>query len=71
MEVNYATRASSPPPVTQQAQLTFWPVRLDQLWQHLPADRQETIGATLAQMIAKQIVAKMPSPPPVKEESDE
>jgi hypothetical protein len=49
----------------------FWPVRLDQLWRHLPGNRQEAIGATLAQMIAKQIVATMPSPPPVKEESDE
>jgi hypothetical protein len=28
-----------------------------QLWQHLPEDRQKTIGTTLAQMVAKRIEA--------------
>jgi hypothetical protein len=30
---------------------------LEQLWQHLPEDRQKTIGTTLAQMVAKRIEA--------------
>jgi hypothetical protein len=28
---------------------------LDQLWPHLPAERQQKIGTVLAQMIAKQM----------------
>jgi hypothetical protein len=43
---------------------------LDQLWQQLPARRQQAIGAMLAQMIAQQMVA-MHSPPAEKEESDD
>jgi hypothetical protein len=40
------------------------------LWRQLPAPRQQAIGATLAQMIARQIVA-MHVPPLEKEEHDE
>jgi hypothetical protein len=46
-------------------------VRLEQLWRHLPTDRHQTIGTTLAQMIAKQIVAMTQDSLPEKEESDE
>jgi hypothetical protein len=43
---------------------------LERLWQHLPADRQKTIGTTLAQMVTKQIEA-ITLPSQTKEESDE
>lgn len=45
-------------------------LRLDQLWQQLPARRQQAIGATLAQVIVQQMAA-MHSPPTDQEVSDD
>ena len=49
----HVRRTSSPPRLT----LPSHPLPLEQLWQHLPEDRQKTIGTTLAQMVAKRIEA--------------
>ena len=56
-----------PPPRLTQPVLPF---RLEQLWQHLPQDRQKTIGTTLAQMVAKRIETVTLSSQ-AKKESDE
>lgn len=44
-------------------------LRLDQLWRQLPTQRQQVIGARLAQMIARQIAAM--HVPPIEQEEEE
>ena len=46
-------------------------LRLDQLWQHLPSEKQQAIAATLGQMAVRQITATSSSPSTRKEASDE